>query len=444
MKYVLVGAGAIEIALIFLLGRQDVIRAFPTTGLLLFGGAFAVYGIAAGWLAADRTGEGETVGVVAVIWITGLLLRAALFTLEPVLSDDFYRYLWDGHVQRSGINPYLHAPAASGVEGLRTTWHGLINNPTVPTIYPPFAQIAFLPAAMAGSALWILKATWLLCDLLTAVFVTRIAKATGRRPALALLLYLWAPLLVIEVAWSAHLEPLGMAAMMGSVLALSRPGVRDRLRAAMAGFALALAALTKFAPAAALPALVRRRGWTPLLAFTMTVAALYMPYISAGTELFTGLRTYGEHWWFMQGAFSALEVIAGEPMRARQLAGILVLGVVAWTAWKRVDVETALFWTIGTGMIVTPTFHPWYVLWMLPLAALRVNRAWLLLCGLTFLGYFGVSSYQSGGDWLQPGWLRTLLWLPFLFLLVHDFVRDSRSGTVEVLPKGGDAETGVA
>lgn len=444
VRYGLLIAGAAELGFLWILARQDVATAFPGVGLALFAGAFLSYVIAA-WLVASRGTEESGPGVPMLwIWGVGVALRAALFTIDPALSDDFYRYLWDGHVQSAGVNPYLHAPASAALEPIRTTWHGLINNPSVPTIYPPLAQMVFLLVAAVGSKVWMLKAIWLVCDLGTAALVVRIATETGRRPAPVLLLYLWAPLLVVEVAWSAHLEPLGILAMMAAVLATSGERASTVVARAGAGAALALATLTKFAPAASLPALVRRSGWVPLLGFTATIALLYLPYVSVGPSLFAGLATYGEHWWFMQGAFTGLEVLAGDPVRARQLAGVLVVGVVGGTIVKKVDLETALFWTLGAGMILTPTFHPWYVLWMLPLAALRQNRAWLLLCGLTFLGYFGVSSYQTGGDWLQPGWLRTALWLPFFILLLHDFVRPGhRAPGTDLLSNGGDAERGV-
>ena len=65
----------------------------------------------------------------------------------PVLSDDLYRYVWDGRVQAAGINPYLHAPAAGALHALRDTEvHPRVNHPDVRTIYPPLAQILFVAA----------------------------------------------------------------------------------------------------------------------------------------------------------------------------------------------------------------------------------------------------------------------------------------------------------
>jgi len=391
-------------------------------------------------------------GTTRTIWLLAIAMRLTLLPLTPELSDDIYRYLWDGHVQLSGMNPYLYAPGASELEGLRTAYHGLINNPTVPTIYPPFAQAAFFLIALMGSTLLSAKMVWLACDLGTAWLLSRIARATGRNEQRVLLLYLWAPLLIVEVAWSGHLEPLGLLVMVLAILMAdiarrdgphpvsepeeaSNPKKRSWLPVA-AGSALALSALTKFAPAAALPALVRRLGWKALAGFTIAGLVLYAPFVLAGPRLFTGLMTYSEHWWFMKGPFVLLEVATGDPARARLAAAVLVISVVAWSAIARYDLERTLLWLLGTGMILTPTLHPWYVLWMLPMAALRTSRPWILLSGLAFTGYFGLGSYQQTGDWLQPGLARAALWIPFLTLLVVDGVRARTRNAREGEPLG--------
>lgn len=426
----LIVLGLTELVLLTGLGWIPAAHRFPLPGLAVFGLAFVVYAIA-GWRVSTRPDDHPARALthdVRVIWLVAVSMRLALLPLTPELSDDVYRYLWDGHVQLAGVNPYVLAPAAGELEPLRTGWHHLINNPTVPTIYPPLAQMAFALLGLVGSSILLSKVLWIGCDLATAAVLAGIARDAGRDHRPVLILYLWAPLLVVEVAWSAHLEPLGLLAM---ALAIRWA---QASRGVASGVALALSTLTKFAPAAALPALVRRHGWQPLMAFGVTVLALYVPYASAGGALFTGLRTYGEHWWFMKGAFSILEGVTGEPEPARRVAGLMVVAVVAWTTLRRFDLERALLWTMGAGLILTPTLHPWYVLWILPMAALRGSRAWLLLCGLAFIGYFGLTGYQESGEWAQPPLARAALWLPFFAVLALDARRFLAE---ETLPEGG-------
>ncbi len=401
---VLVLAGVVELALLGTLGWWPG-ATFPWMGLLIFGGAFAAYAVGASQILKTRGGH-------LYIWGIAIAMRLVLLPLTPELSDDIYRYLWDGEVQLAGINPYRYAPAAIELSEIRTVYQGLINNPGVPTIYPPLAQLAFLAIALAGGAILQAKLLWLGLDLGTAWLLGRVASITGRSRRLTQMLYLWSPLLVVEVAWSGHLEPLGLFALV-LVILLARAPIS-------AGAATALAALTKFAPIVALPALTRRLGIRFLVGFVAMAALLYAPYLLAGRSLFAGLTTYAEHWWFMKGPFTLLEAVLPGPMAARYAAGVLVLGVVAWTTWQRYRPERALFWILGAGMILTPTLHPWYVLWMLPLAALRASRPWILMTGLSFLGYFGLGAFQDTGEWPQPVLIRLLLWVPFLVLLGLD------------------------
>lgn len=427
--WILVALGIVELLLLGVFGWVRSAHVFPWPGLALFAGAFAVYAAAARHVGKERSSLS-----LRTVWAIAIGMRLALLPLSPELSDDFNRYLWDGHVQLSGTNPYIYAPDASELDGLRTGFGERVNNPTVPTIYPPFAQVAFLLIALAGSSIVAMKLLWLTCDLATAWVLVRIARDTGRDEGRTLLLYAWAPLLLVEVAMSGHMEPLGLLMMAVAIWASGKHAYR-----ALSGAALALAALVKFAPAAALPVLARRFGWKPLAAFVATIVLLYAPYALAGPGLFTGLLTYSEHWWFMKGLFAFLEWLAQDPLVARRLAAIVVLGVVGWTTWRSFELERALLWILGIGMIVTPTLHPWYVLWMLPMAALRTSRPWILLSGLVFIGYFGLGSYQNTGEWAQPGLARAALWIPFFIALAFDGWRAHRRGGLgeEVLPERG-------
>ena len=42
--------------------------------------------------------------------IVGILFRLVFLIAEPNLSQDFYRFIWDGELIKNGINPYLYTP----------------------------------------------------------------------------------------------------------------------------------------------------------------------------------------------------------------------------------------------------------------------------------------------------------------------------------------------
>ena len=428
----------------------------PFPRLALLAGAFAVY-----WGAARAAFDGRV--DIRLIWGFAILFRVVLLPCVPFLSDDIYRYLWDGHVQLAGINPYLYSPDAPELESIRTAWHARINNPSISTIYPPFAQVVFAAGALAGGSLLALKVLWTLAELAACLLLTRIARRTGRSVPGTLVLFAWSPLLVVETAWSGHFESLGILLLVvlvflalpargresadqsdspdnGSVAGdadagssyadpvsgdahagsfaagvASRPWVPWAM-----GAVLALATLTKFAPIVALPALIRRYGVRLAAACVLVLVLFHLPYLEAGSALWAGLATYAEHWRAYEGAFAVIEAVLPGPRASRYLSGVLVLAVVAWATFRNLDAERALFWILGAGLLLSPTFHPWYALWILPFAALRRNRAWILLSGLAFVTYLGLGPYLETGEWPRPLWTVLLLWLPFYALLLWD------------------------
>lgn len=411
--------GGIELALLGLLGWWPGL-VVPLPGFVLFGAAFVVYLLA--W--TNRPVRGQ-VQDDRIIWGVAILCRLVLLPLTPDLSDDFYRYLWDGHVQLQGINPYLYPPSDSALEAIRTTWHSLINHPEVSTIYPPLTQAAFFVVATLGGSVLVLKLFWVLLDLATAFVLAKVAKALGRDHRAVLLLYLWSPLLIVETAWNGHLEPLGLLPL--ALVLLLDAGHSPKARSAgvgiWVGITLGLSALAKIAPAAALPPLVRRWRLHLALAFVSIVVAFYLPFVQAGDSLWSGLSTYSEIWRFNDGPYWVLDQVFSAERQPRIAAGVIVLGVIAWATYRSMDAERALFWILGAGLMLSPTVHPWYVLWILPFVALRQNVPWLLLSGLVFLAYFGLAPYRNTGVWPHPLWLRLVIWGPTCGLLLWRIFR---------------------
>jgi hypothetical protein len=356
------------------------------------------------------------------MWTLAIVGRLALLPRDPHFSDDIYRYLWDGWVQAHGVNPYLYAPEAAALEPLRTGWHALINHPSISTIYPPGAQLVFWALALLGPSVILFKAAWVAADLGVGWVLDRLTSRRDGPPGLAPLLYLWSPLVLVEVAWSGHVEPLGILPMMAALLFLGRrnhpgegAGIPNLRSATFGGALLGLGATIKLAPAAAIPAAARRRAVAAAAGFG-TLILLSLPYVDAGPSLFRGLLTYVEHWESNAGLFRALAAVLGaDAVKALGAAGIV--GCALFAAQRRWSVERALYWTLGIAIVLSPTIHPWYVLWILPLAALRGGRAWLLLSGTVFMAYWGLDAYQSTGSWPEPLFARLAIHGPFLALL---------------------------
>ncbi|MCA9771252.1 MAG: hypothetical protein KC466_02515, partial [Myxococcales bacterium] len=333
-------------------------------------------------------------------WIlaAALLFRVMQIPAAPSLSDDLWRYLWDGRVSEAGINPFAHAPDARALAALRDGDWAKINHREIPTIYPPLAQFAFRAARGIGSGSAALKSLWVLCDLgVMAVLVALLARS--RRPASRLILYAWNPLVVVEVARAGHVDVLGILFVTLALWAVAA----GRERAGVA--AVSLAGLAKLIPFGLLLwFLPRRPRATAALAATL-VAVGYLPFLGAGSTLFAGLAAYGEHWRFHPLGFGLLAAWVSDPRAARLLALALWLGATGVTVLRGATFERAAFVFFGGYLLLSPTLHPWYFLWILPFAALRRSRAWWLAAALAPLGYGVLARYRDGGPWREIPWV---------------------------------------
>lgn len=407
--------GAAQAAVYLALATWRGYETAPGLALLLFGLAFVLY------LGALRAVEPLAGGRALALSLTlGLLFRATLVSRPPFLSDDFFRYLWDGVVQLRGINPYRYAPADPSLAGIDDALRIRVNHPHVNTIYPPLAQLAFaLNAALAGG--WLgLKLLWLACDAAIAGLVYRLVQPARRLQLWTL--YWWSPLVVLEVAWNAHLDLLGVLPIVAA-LWLAR---RRSNRSLGLGTAIALATLVKHFPTALLPAAARSANVVRIsVAFAVCLAVFYIPYLGAGPRVFSGLLTFVAGWRFNDGLFGLLAWLTGSPIAARIAAATIVLAVIAQSVRNYWSFERAAFWITGAILLFSPTVHPWYLLWMVPLIAIRPNPAWLYLSGSVLLAYYGLGAYRNVGIWPEPWWLKLAIYGPFFALLSRSVWLDS-------------------
>lgn len=351
----------------------------------------------------------------------GLLFRLILLPEPPFLSDDVFRYLWDGLVQLRGLNPYRYAPADPALAGIDDALRAQVNHPEVRTIYPPLAQIVFAICAVISAKSWlVLKSVWLLCDLGIAVTLFRLVEPARRLQLWTV--YWWSPLVIVEVAWNAHLDLLGVLPVVLALwLARASP-----VRAAALGIAIAAAALVKYFAAAFIPAATRSgRAGRTLTAFFLAILLLHIPYAGAGRSMFEGLFIYAENWRFNDGLFHVLAWVTISPRIARGAAAVLVLFVVLQSIRNEWSLDRTVFWVTGAILMLSPTLHPWYLLWMVPLLSLRPSGAWLYLSGSVFLAYYGLGAYRAHGYWPEPWWASLLIYGPFLALLLREAWRDS-------------------
>jgi alpha-1,6-mannosyltransferase len=438
--------------------------------LIYFFLAAVAYAVAVFWLErAPRS--------MHSIWAFAILFRLTiLLNSPPTLSDDVYRYIWDGRLASAGVSPYAYRVDSPLLDPFDSPQRALVNNAWMASPYLPSAQGLFVIVyrITPHNPAWVFQIVTIILDLLTGWLVADLLRRLGLPPERALI-YLWNPLVVVEFAHGAHVDTLMICLMMVAVWALvadrrvhpPAPPARSprslqstfRGRGLASPLALAAATLTKGVPALLLPVVAWRWGWRLTLLYVALVVAVLLPFgLGAGwglegprdgEGLFGALRIYAARWNYNGGLYHWLEVVlsgyrtpgavppkvVGEaPLRAAKLMTATLLGlvllVVTWAGRRwRDDVNLLRLMTVPLGayLLLTTTVHPWYVTIIVPLLPFLLPQAgettrsgrflwpWLYFSAAVTLSYL---TYLDPANLREYDWVRRAEYVPLFLSLV--------------------------
>jgi hypothetical protein len=355
----------------------------------------------------------------ALIVVVAVAMRVAVLPAAPSLSDDLYRYLWEGRVLLAGHDPYALAPDAPALTHLRdAAVHARVNHPHLATIYPPVAMGHFAAVAALGGTtvlwkLWVLLHDGALCLVLVRWCQSRLGSP------MAAIAYAWNPLVVTEYAGQGHYDP---TAILMLVLALKWAPRHPVASAA----ALTLAVLGKLIPILALPFLWR--DWTRRARITSAVSLV------AGLAVFgwltrhevSGLSAYAATWRNNDALFGVLHATLGDP-GARLAAGALVLAMVGAGLRRGWSATEGARWGMRAALMLGPVIHPWYLGWALALDPLRLSWPWWLLSCTVLLAYgIGQPPADAGAFHLGVSGRVVEFGLPLLLALTLATIRRGR------------------
>ncbi len=374
--------------------------------------------------------------------MVAVLIRILCLPLPPTLSDDILRYRWDGRVATAGFDPYRLSPEDPELTALRDTNWQEMPHKEIPTVYPPAALGLFSIASLLPGSLETIKILLTLCDMLTCWLLWHLARAANL-PVGRVAWYAWNPLVALEVAGMGHIDALMVTAVVATGLAIVKR------RVAAAGVAAAIGILAKLVPLVALPLWARLSGkpWRFAMVVGTCTTLATAPFLLRLGGPPPGLVAYGVRWEFNGPAYEPLwrlyDLIALDvrvkagldalkqrtthhealnhiyPLIYPQLLAKATLGVVlvpflAW-AWRARDPIVGTGKLLGGALLCSATFYPWYVLCVLPFAALARQRAWILLSALLPLSYIPQRTEQA----LMP-WIYLAIWLPFAVLVLRE------------------------
>jgi hypothetical protein len=288
-------------------------------------------------------------------------------------------------------------------------------------------------------------------DVGTILVLMALLRARGKDPALAVL-YAWSPLAALEVGGSGHGDPAGVFLLLLACWML-QAGWR-RMSVAVA----ALSGAAKFPGFLALPSMARRTGVRPMWPGVLVVAGAYSIYAAgAGWGVLGSFFVYVDRWRFNDSVFAALEwMVRTSPLpeiasalatwlgwipagatwdtsigmhlvHPLGLAKLLAAGIfvgfcvrILRRGWGDPVREIAAI--LGAALILSPTLHPWYLLWIAPFLCLHPRLSWIYLCFAAPLLAYPMAALKSAeSDPLV--WLRWVEFAPFFGLLILESAR---------------------
>ena len=336
-------------------------------------------------------------------WVMSLALALTCLFLLPDLSDDYHRYLWEGFVGNEGFSPYHHSPE-SLYDTLDHPSEGKVNHADLTAIYPPLAQWIFRLTAALGTSLVPWKTILLLGLLATFYF-------KDQRESM---LWLSSPLVLFEGLWNTHLDLLGLLGISLFCLSISRrlPGRAGIVLGLMAGYKIMPIILAPFC----LKHFREKDRWQFLIGLGVALAVCFGPYIPQWQQVFDSFRTFSNSFHFNNLIYNGLAWLMGkDPARAVLTVCLVVSLVVIW--WR----SGPLTWQLPAAwialVIFSPTFYPWYLLWLLPLLP-KTRAPWLHLAyAASFLSYLVLIPYRAKGLWLEQLWWMIPEWALLVFFL---------------------------
>lgn len=398
--------------------------------------AFCAAGLA--WMAGVwLLARGGKHAGLPLILLCALLLRVGVGAADVSLSDDVYRYLWEGDLVAQGQSPYAfapHAPERAAQRERMPLVYARVNHTDISAAYPIVTQLACaavmssVPSASERKleqGVTRMRLFFGLCDLLVLLPLCALLRRRGL-PLVRAFAWAASPLVVLEFAGSAHFDSLGILLLVGALACLpERARARGGVRECLGMLLFSAAVWTKLLPLMLLPMVLRGVGWRRRLAWLLGFSlVLHLPLLfleDCSRGLLTGLGAYGTRWeggsliyrWLAEGGRElGLGIGAAAALgRGVAAAALLLVLVRLWRAGaSALDAAPVL---LGTFALFTPMLHPWYLTWLVPFLALRPRLAWLWLLAAAPLLYEPLAGWRADGVWQESNWTWAVLALPF-------------------------------
>jgi alpha-1,6-mannosyltransferase len=374
------------------------------------------------------------------LWVTlAILFRCIFIVSMPALSDDFYRFIWDGRLWHAGHHPFTALPGdylAKDIPGLDDALFQKLNSKEYFTVYPPLSQGVFWlatglsPDSISGSVI-IMRIVLLLSEIGNFWLMRKLLRQFNL-PSRHLMLYALNPLVIIELTGNLHFETLVIFFLLLSAWALSRQ------QKAMSLVSLVLAFATKLVPVVFFPSwfrMIGRKYWllSGLLALVFIAICFYPLWdveairaISGSVGLYFNKFEFNASLYYLVREFGywryGYNIIQTVGWKLSLITALLILlftfrrGVPSDTGTDIPSLLHDWMWIMVIYFLFTTTLHPWYITTLLAVSVFASYRFAALWTYFIFLSYTGYT--QEGFH--ENLWITALEYIAVYSFMVYE------------------------
>jgi len=375
-------------------------------------------------------------------WMTlGVLARLILFLGMPTLSDDVYRFIWDGYLMGNGVSPFQKLPIVyleQNIPGINQVLFDHLNSQPYFTVYPPLNQWLFwLATSLSDSWLFqtnVFRFFLVVADLVSVYFLITLLKLYKLAEKNALWFFL-NPLLILEATGNIHFEGFVICFLLMGIYFLEK----NKWLSSALGFGLAIA--TKLLPLIYLPAVFFKKPDLKHLMITggaVIIAVLtFLPFIASGA--FDGMQSslglYFQKFEFNASIYFIIREI-GFWYKGYNIIGTLGpwlsifsgIGIILIAIFGRIKnwpLPKTMLFALSFYLLMATTVHPWYILPLLALGLLSgyfFPLIWSLMIFVTYFGYTD-KGFELSFFWIVLEYVVVILTFIFEVYFSYDKTR---------------------
>jgi len=344
------------------------------------------------------------------LFYSAIIFRAIFLFSEPLLSDDVYRFLWDGRLSAHGINPFAYTPAELMYDiqpftvPVSNELFQLVNSPDYHTIYPPICQAIFLLAGIVFpksifSGIVLIRLFIFAAEIRSLVLIKRLLKLENK-PSNLLFLYALNPLIIIELTGNLHFEALMLMFILEAVWRFKNESYHK------SAIFFGLSVSTKLLPLIFMPLFLRRLKIKPLTLFYAIVGAVTVIFLipllsTAFVDGFSeSFSLYFQKFEFNASVYYIARFIGFQikgwntiAFNGKLMAVLTFISIFAYSLLrgrKDSDLFINLLWVWFLYLVFALTVHPWYVTPLILFCLFTPYRfpiLWSFLAFVTYTGY---------------------------------------------------------